>query len=502
MHKIKTTALVALLVVGLAITVIPAVTASDGWTLVAERGVKAYPDLMETVWQKVPIALPNGPYDKIGLHRLVKTGIEPRGVLFILPGTWSSGEQMTSNPPEDAWTKYENYTQSIYWANRGFDVYAIDYRTHFVPNTLTPAQLSFMVNWGWDQWISDIKEAVDMAKEVSGAKRIYMAGESFGGGAAMNYASKYWEEDLKGIILLDGGPGGKRGGETNTYNLTAMINLMIATGKWSSEVGAPAVGAVFLYKYALANPGAPAEYPPENKLLPLNNPRTGQPWTNITEYCAYSLYMSWGPGGVTNIYGGYGKPSVMIEIMSTFDRYWPARLTLESTAISNWVNCPYVTYDFDDHYSEIDVPLLGFTSGLFGLPYMGPFIHGIANPDFTGIYLLGYGHLDVYSGEYSMSDVSAPTYQWMISHRMLVGFGGIRVDRKWNWGKTTIYINLTVIDFKVDGVRVAWNIIDHRIYKNLESYKGEGELGSIAILIYKQYAAATGPKAFFFGQRV
>jgi len=486
MHKTKISALIALFVIGLVTSAIPVSSSpSDGWTSVAERGIKAYPDLLETVWQKNASAPPNGDYDKIGLHRLVKAGTEPLGVLFILPGTWSSGEQIISNPPEDPWTKYENYTEAIYWANRGFDVYAMDYRTHFVP-ILTPASaLSFMANWGWDQWISDIKECVEKIKEVSGAKRIYMAGESFGGSAAMNYASLYWEEDLKGIILLDGGPGGKRGGQTNTYNLTAAINLMIATGKWASEVHGPTV--IFLFQYADANPGGPSPVP-------------GYP--NASAWAADAIYYAWGAGGVSNIYGGYGKASVMIHICATFDRYWPARLSLESAAISDWNSCIYVTHDFDDLYSEIDVPLLGFTSELFGLWYMGPFIHGIANPDFTGIYLMGYGHLDVYSGEYSEGDVSAPTYQWLISHRMLVGFGGIRVDRKWNWGKTTIYINLTVIDFKVDGVRVAWNIIEHRIYKNLESYKGEGELGSIAILIYKQYAAATGPKAFFLGQRV
>jgi pimeloyl-ACP methyl ester carboxylesterase len=353
MQKTKLIVLVALFVVGFAV-IAPAVetcAASDGWTQVAVRSLKAYPDLEETVWQKVPIMPPNGPYDKIGLHRLVKKGIKPLGVLFILPGTWSNGEQLTSNPPEDPWTKYENYSQAIYWANRGFDVYAIDYRTHFVPIDLTQDQLSFMAEWGWDQWISDIKEAVNKAKEVSGAKRIYLAGESFGGGAAMNYASKYWQQDLKGIILLDGGTGGKRGGETNTYNLTKAIEGMIATRQWAREVGAPVVGAIFLYKYALANPDAPAEYPPGTKLQPEINPITGKPWANITEYCAYSLYMSWGPGGVTNIYGGYGKPTRNdSQIMSTFDRYWPARLGLETTAYYNWSNCPYLAYDFDEHY--------------------------------------------------------------------------------------------------------------------------------------------------------
>ena len=487
---------------GLVIVITPVASSSDEWTLVHDgRGVKAYPDLREYVW--VTDRPPYGPFDKIGLRRVVKAGIEPRGVVFILPGTWSNAEQTISNPPEDPWTKYENYTFPYYLANRGFDVYAIDYRTHFVPIILAPPQLEFMSYWGWDQWISDIKEAVDKAKEVSGAKRIYMGGESFGGSAAMNYASLYWEEDLKGIILLDGGTGAKYPERvTNTYNLPAMIAWMIATGAWSMEVGAPATGSIFVYKYADAYPDAPAEYPPGVPLEPTINPFTGEPWANITEWAAYMLYMAWGPGVVTNIYEGYGDPRVMIHIDATFDRYWPTRLSLESAAISDWDDCPYVTTDFDDLYCEVDVPLLAFTSELFGLAYWGEFRHGIANPDFTGTYLWRYGHLDVYSGEYSENDVKDPTYEWLISHRLLVGTGGIRIKGDWVSGETTIYVNAAAIDLKVNGVRVAWQIIDHYANEDLEFYESKGKLGGINILIYEGYSVAYGTNAFFVGQLV
>ena len=418
--KLWACVLATMFIAGLVIGATPVSSSSEEWTLVHDgRGVKAYPDLREYVWEKVPSAPPHGTYDKIGLHRVVKAGIEPRGVFFLLPGTWSSGEQLVSNPPEDNWTTYENYTFCLYLANRDFDVYSIDYRTHFVPIYLNSTQLSFMVDWGWDQWISDIKEAVEKAKEVSGAEKIYISGESFGGGAAANYASLYWEEDLKGILPRDGGTVAKYPEwVTNTYNLTAEIEEMNATGTWSNEVGAPYEGTVFIMQYAEEHPDAPAEYPPghplEGQLLP-----PGIPFDNITEWAVFSIYWAWGPGGVSNLYGGYGKPSVMIHIMSTFDRYWPTRLSLESAAIRDWDNCTYVTYDFDDHYCEIDVPLLGFTSELFGLNTWGSFRHGITNPDFTGIMLPGYGHLDVFSGEYSEEDVSEPTYQWLMGARLL-----------------------------------------------------------------------------------
>ncbi len=472
------------------------------WTKLHDgRDVKLYPDLQEYVWEmKRP---PYGPYDKIGLRRVVKAGIEPKGVVFILPGTWSNGEQLISNPPEDKWTMDEKHSHAYYLANRGFDVYAIDYRTHFVNLYLEPEDLAFMAEWGWDTWISDIKEAVELAKIISGVKRIYLAGESFGGSAAMNYASMYWQEDLKGIILRDGGTGTKYPElVTNTFDLPAMIAGMIATGNWYLEVGS-SPGSIFALKYADENPGAPPEFPPGNPVSPAINPLTGLPWANISEWAAFMIYMAWGEGVVSNITGGYGDPSVMIHIDATFDRYWPSRLGLESSAISNWDNCPYVTYDFDDHYSEIDVPLLAFTSELFGLAYWGPFRHGITNPDFTGIYLWNYGHLDVYAGEYSELQVSKPTYDWLMSRRMLLGTGKLYINNMKIYGEIAIYINENVIDFKINDVRVSWEIVYYKISKGRECYKGENELGWFKLTITKNgLSIGIGRKVFFFGWMV
>jgi pimeloyl-ACP methyl ester carboxylesterase len=435
------------------------------------------------------------------LHRVVKEGINPKGVVFILPGTWSTGEQLCSNPPDDNWTADEDHSFALFLANRGFDVYAIDYRTHFVPIYFTHGDLSFMVDWGWDAWIGDIKKGVELAKEVSRVRKLFIAGDSFGGSAAMNYASLHWQEDLKGILLRDGGTGAKYPElVTNSYNLPAMIYAIESTGYCYWEVGS-APGSIFILRYADENPGAPAINPLTlEPLEPTTNPFTGLPWANILEWAAFAIYMAWGPGVVSNIYGGFGDPRVMLHIDATFDRYWPLRLGLESEAISDWNDCPDVTYDFDDHYHEIDVPLLAFTSELFGRNYWGNFTHWIANPDFKGHYLDGYGHLDVYSGEYSKQDVSQPTYEWLMSHSMLEGCGSIKFENKWYMGKTTIFINGSVIDFKINDKRFSWDIIYHYSSRRYEIFIGLSDLGSIKILITKfGFATAIGWRVFFFG---
>jgi hypothetical protein len=154
-EKMNRKILVFALLLTLLITIIPtsvstfwvtsAASPNTEWTLVTDaRAMKAYPDLKEYIWQKNATMPPNGQYNIIGLHRLVKTGTTPKGVVFICPRVAWSGEAWISNPLTDNITKTENNSQPIYWANRGFDVYAIDYRTHFVPSTLNSSQRAFM----------------------------------------------------------------------------------------------------------------------------------------------------------------------------------------------------------------------------------------------------------------------------------------------------------------------------------------------------------------------
>ena len=362
-----------------------------------------------------------------------------------------------------------------------------------------------MVDWGWNQWISDIKEAVNLAKAVSGEKRIYLAGDSFGGSAMANYASMYWEEDLKGIIPRDGGTVAKYPELVdNAYDLPSMINGLTAEN-WSREVGSS--GAVFLYQYAVENPGAPAVFPPWEPWYPWPEFMTGQllpgayPGLTIFEWAAYGLL------SVSNMGEGFGDPAIMVFLMSNFDRYWPARLALDSSAIGDWDNCPYVStglvpYDFDDNYYEIDVPFLGFRADSY---YTGVwnFRHQIENPDFTGIMLPGYRHLDVYSGEFSVEDVSQPTYEWLMSHTMLVGFGKIWYDGGRVWGDAAIYINASTIEIRIDGIRVSWVIFVHCVSKKHEFYKGENDFGRITVIITKKgLAIASGRKVFFIGCKV
>jgi pimeloyl-ACP methyl ester carboxylesterase len=441
MPKIIGAALIVLIIAGVLFATLPSFismtnAADSGWTLVNDsNNIKAYPNLHEYVWQKNANMPPNSINDKIGLHRLIKTGTASNAVIFIMPSAFSSPKNSVygTNSPDEKWTKTENQSQAIYWANRGFDVYTMDTRDYFVSQNFdlsqyafNTTQLSFMANWGWDQWISDMKEALSKTQEVSGVQKVYMVGISDGGEAVLNYATQNWKQDIRGIILLDaqvyGGKAtqivAKSGSETNTYNLTKALQEVNANGTCCKEFGGVA-GWVVLAQYAEANPDA----------LPINpwtglwlnstakNSFTGKNFANITDWfeSIFSLL------GIANFYGGIANITVTVHNFANHLRYAPNRLTLESQAMKDWVNCPYLTYDFDDHWNEIGVPTFALASGSYtNSTGTFRFIDGINNTDFIGITLLKYMSMDPFIGINSVNDVSQPTIDWVSNHLLHV----------------------------------------------------------------------------------
>jgi hypothetical protein len=202
----------------------------DKWVLIKNEPLKFIPELMYSVYE-----LERPPYkevyDKIRLHRLVNSSIGPKATVFILPGTYSSAEQIVSdkflvNAVESAIEHKSDFPElsqktledintipfrsiTYFLALNGYDVFSMDYRTHFVPKNLSSSSTKFMADWGWDFFMEEAKVAIKKAKEISLRDKIFLAGESFGGMLAMNYATMNWREDLMGLILLDGGNGGR-----------------------------------------------------------------------------------------------------------------------------------------------------------------------------------------------------------------------------------------------------------------------------------------------------
>jgi hypothetical protein len=98
-------------------------------------------------------------------------------------------------------------------------------------------------------------------------------------------------------------------------------------------------------------------------------------------------------------------------------RYWLNVQNMETSAafggggMARYDDCPFL--DYDDHWKEIDVPVLSLNGELScrggcagsSIEYT---LNNLATDDVTLIYLKGYGHLDVYFGTHSREDMKEP----------------------------------------------------------------------------------------------
>ncbi|MDB5998510.1 MAG: alpha/beta hydrolase [Rhizobacter sp.] len=77
---------------------------------------------------------------------------------------------------------------------------------------LNQKDLNFMADWGFEQYAGDVDRMVDLVKQKTGSKNIFLAGHSQGGSFVANYAGrlradgKRGYEVLSGLAFLDGGP--------------------------------------------------------------------------------------------------------------------------------------------------------------------------------------------------------------------------------------------------------------------------------------------------------
>ena len=146
---------------------------------------------------------------------------------------------------------------------------------------LTQTDLAFMADWGFETYAADVDAMISRIRERSGARNIFLAGHSQGGGFVANYAARKRPdgrrgvEGLAGLIFLDGGPSAGVQTEPSAAELDAYFARVTAlrTGKdrvytdANGPLGAitgPASAAsqsVTGVYYALSDPSAEAIFP-------------------------------------------------------------------------------------------------------------------------------------------------------------------------------------------------------------------------------------------------
>ena len=321
-------------------------------------------------------------YDKIALHHLAQ-GPRPKSrpdlTLLYLPGTNQNGDIALYNP---------RYSFPNYLATRGIDVWTLDYRTHFVPSSVTPIAVSDVFKrWTNQLFETDIETAANFVMSQTGAQKLFVAGFSRGVLFAYLFAANH-PDQVAGIVAIDGfipRDPTRPAPEDHVVDDLAGKNLT-----WENRQ--------FLMQSVIANPNGPA---------PLTKYRTAK--ENL-EHVVYDSKAFGGQGGLANPMGGYSDPVVLARMLIGYDRYWPA--------VQDYEN-PF-RQQLRETLKQSKIPVLAFSSTNIAPDWpvwVVESAHATGSDDVTLRVLKNWGHLDVLCGTDAQAQVFAPTVSWLMRHR-------------------------------------------------------------------------------------
>jgi pimeloyl-ACP methyl ester carboxylesterase len=347
----------------------------------ARRTIDTTPAVSESMW--LDIRGPS-PFDRIGLHRLA-TGLHPHPVVLYLPGTNMNGTLPLQNP---------RYWLPLYLAVNGVDIWALDYRTHFIPPATPPNKLAELRRWTDGLFESDINAAVDFIRASTGQSRIFIAGFSRGATFAYRYAANH-PDKVRGLMILDGfilerekpGPG-----------------KTPSSGAYATDVGGRHLTfdkRKALLEMVIHDPDGPA---------PIASYRTAR--ENL-EHVVNDSPAFGGHGGLANPIGGYSDAVTLARVLITYDRYWPTVQDQENP----------LTPAMSRRLTSTDIPVIAFSSSNIAPDWPAKVIGSASSTGTTPtvVVLRGWGHLDVLCGTSAEEHVYVPALEWLRRHAAEAG---------------------------------------------------------------------------------
>lgn len=371
-----------------------------------------------------------GPYDEIGVHRVVKE---------IAPNVPVHAAKAVFLAPGDIWNFRAAFLTGahplpVFLAENGVDVWGIDYRWTFVPASVT--DLSFMANWGIEQDARDLGFALGIARFTrtmtgSGFGKLALLGWSRGGQIGYAYLDSETQlppglRQVSGFIPVD------------IYLKTDVPQLKAFACQRQQNTEATIAGG------GVANPvgglvatlGALAAADPNGSSI-LNGPPFNLPGYNnrqaglLVGEATFALLGGLEPAPFYHFTGGTfdpdGKPSGLLYSNEAdlfgFEQgaapFQPNR-ELEDADAST---CESTDVPFDDHLGEITVPVLyvgaggGFgefgvyTTTLLGSTDVTTHIVSLASPR-----IVDFGHADLFLANNAQALVWQPILSWLQAH--------------------------------------------------------------------------------------
>jgi pimeloyl-ACP methyl ester carboxylesterase len=366
----------------------------------------------------------SGPYDRIGVHRVVKetapnVPVHASRAVFMAPGDiWNfrAAFEGRANPIP------------VFLAENGIDVWGIDYRWTFVPASVT--DLSFMKTWGLDQDAHDLGAAIGIARVTraltgSGLGKIFLLGWSRGGQIGYAYLSDETRlppalRQVRGFIPVDIYL------KTDVPDLQARAcqreqasEAAIAQGSYAATSGGliEAIGNA-----AVADPnGASAVVPG------FTNRQAGLFVGEET----FALLGGLEPVPFYHFTGGtfdangiptgllYSNDQDLFHFEIASSPYQPNR----ELADADKSTCGQHDVPFDDHLGQIKVPVLyigaggGFGQfGVYTTTLLGSTDVTIHITSLNPIRLADFGHADLFQANNAQALVWQPILDWVRAH--------------------------------------------------------------------------------------
>jgi pimeloyl-ACP methyl ester carboxylesterase len=345
----------------------------------APRALKGAAGVYE--WRFVA-ARGSSPFDRIGLHRIASgpaAPAHPELVMLYLPGTNMNGEIAVDDP---------RYSMPLYLAAHGVDVWAMDYRTHFVPPDTPAAKLAVMMGWTNRMFDGDVEAAVAFVGAQTHSEKLFIAGFSRGASFAYLFAALH-PQSVAGLVILDG-------------FIPRRPAPAMPAGRVADDIGGRHLTydkRRALMEAVIRDPGGPA---------PLPKYKSAAENLEHVVYDADGVFG--GHGGLANPQGGFSDASVLARMLIGYDRWWPA------------------VQDYDNPFDASalarlkasKIPVIAFASTNISAQWPAMVTESAAatgSADVTVKRLVGWGHLDVICGTHAESEVYAPLLAWLRRHQ-------------------------------------------------------------------------------------
>lgn len=403
-----------------------ALRTSLGTASLAVRSLERVPITNDVAWYRFRLQVGPGPYDEILVHRVVRerapwvTTRTRRGVFLTHGDGWGFAATFLTSLGTPAVADTRNLP--VFLAQNGIDVWGLDFRWALVP-VETP-DLSFMAGWGFGTSLEDLDHGLVTARLVraatgSGAGRLHLLGFSRGGQIGWAQLSAETRRPaarrhVRGFVAAEHtfktDDEAVRQGNCASY--TALEELL-------------ASGAVANDSTIVAEIGDLATSAP-------NDPSPFFPVVSNADFAELigadvaggSIPYFHSVGGVidpetlaTELL--YTEPALWFAFLSGISPYRPWRISLDGAAVV----CDELDSPFDDHLSEVEVPILYLgAAGAFG--ERGLYTTTLTGSSDVSSLILSagtsaeqeYGHNELFLATSAQALVWQPILDWVEAH--------------------------------------------------------------------------------------